>query len=184
MTGLIEEWQSGDMHAFEAIFREYQRLVFRTAYLMTGKKEEAEDVLQEVFLKVWKSRHTFNPERGKLTTWLHKITVNQCLSRQRRRHLPMLSMEQKNFDWPDMKHREQPEEILVTRSEYERLIKAMNSLDSKHRSVLVLRYFSDLSYDEIAHIVDIPLGTVKSRISQALKSVRSQLSNQQPEVST
>jgi len=184
MTGLVEKWQTGDMSAFEAIFQEHQKMVFRTAYLMTGKKEEAEDVLQEVFTRVWKSRHTFNPEKGRLTTWLHKITVNQCLSRQRWRHPPLLSMEQKNLDWPDMKHREQPEEILVTRSEYERLIKAMNSLDSKHRSVLILRYFNDLSYDEIAHIVGIPLGTVKSRINHALKSLRAQLNIQQPEAST
>jgi RNA polymerase sigma-70 factor (ECF subfamily) len=184
MIGSIEKSQSGDMSTFETIFHDHKKMVFRTAYLMTGKKEEAEDILQEVFTRVWKSRHTLNPEKGKLTTWLHKITVNQCLSRRRRRHPPMLSMGQKNFDWPDMKHREQPEEILVTRSEYERLIKAMNSLDSKHRSVLVLRYFNDLSYDEIGHILGIPLGTVKSRINHALKSMRSQLSNQQPEVST
>jgi len=63
-------------------------------------------------------------------------------------------------------------------------MKAMNALDSKHRSVLVLRYFNDLSYDEIAQVMGIPLGTVKSRISQALRSLRAQMSIQQPEAST
>ncbi len=73
------------------------------------------------------------------------------------------------------------DDILITRQEYERLIKAMDSLDTKHRAVLVLRYFNDLSYEEIARAVGIPLGTVKSRISQGLKLLRSQLNTQQRE---
>lgn len=183
MANLIGKWQSGDMSAFEALFQQYQGLVFKTAYLMTGNKEEAKDVLQEVFVSVWKSRHTFNPRKGKLTTWLHRITVNQSLSRQRKRQPTFLSLEERSLDLPDMKCQELSEEALVTKWEYERLIKAVNSLDGKHRSVLVLRYFNDLSYVEIAQVVDIPLGTVKSRINQALRSLREQLGVQQGEAS-
>ena len=72
----ISNWQTDDISAFEAFFKQYQQLVFRTAYLMNGNKEEAEDILQDVFVTVWKSRHSFDPARGKLTTWLHRITVN------------------------------------------------------------------------------------------------------------
>lgn len=182
MTNSIEKWQSGDMDAFEALFRQYERLVFKTAYLMTGSKEEAEDVLQEVFMSVWKSRHTFNPTRGKITTWLHRIIINHCSRKHHKKRAVTISLEDKVYDLPETKSH-QPEEILVTRLEYDRLLEAMNSLDSKHRSVLVLRYFNDLSYGEIAQVVGIPLGTVKSRINHALKSLRQQLSIQQEEAS-
>jgi len=88
MPDLTEKWQSGDLAAFEGLFRQYQKLVFRTAYLITGSKEAAEDALQEVFVLVWRSRHTYDPNKGKLTTWLHRITGNLSLTyRQRSRKL-------------------------------------------------------------------------------------------------
>jgi RNA polymerase sigma-70 factor (ECF subfamily) len=183
MADLMEALRAGDESAFESVFQDYRKMVFKTAYLMTGSKEEAEDILQEVFVSVWRSRNTFNPKKGKLTTWIYRITVNQCLSRRRSRRPSLLSLEEKNIDLPDTKPTKQPEEILVTRLEYEKLINAMNALDGRHRSVLVLRYFNDLSYDEIAKVTGVPLGTVKSRISQAMRSLRTQMSTQQPEAS-
>ncbi len=164
------EWQSGDMAAFESLFRQYQRLVFKTAYLISGSREEAEDVLQEVFVSVWRARQTFNPQKGKLTTWLHRITVNKCVERQRKKKVTQVSLE--GLDLPMT---QVSDDVLVSRQEYDRLIKAMNSLDTKHRAVLVLRYFNDLSYEEIAQTVGIPLGTVKSRMNQALKLLRGQM---------
>jgi RNA polymerase sigma-70 factor (ECF subfamily) len=183
MADLTEALRVGDVSAFEAVFQDYRKMVFKTAYLMTGSKEEAEDILQEVFVSVWRSRNTFNPEKGKLTTWIYRITVNQCLSRRRKKKPALLSLEDKSIDLPDTKPGEQPEEVLVTRLEYDRLMKAINALSSRHRSVLVLRYFNDLSYEEIAQVIGVPLGTVKSRISQALRSLRAQMSIQQPEAS-
>lgn len=186
MADLIEKWQSGDTSAFKALFQQYQGLVFNTAYLMTSNREEAEDILQEVFIAVWKSCHTYNPEKGKLTTWLYRITVNQWLSRKRKKQAPTLSWEQakaEGVDLPETRNSELPEELTQSRLEYERLIKATNSLNSKHRPVLVLRYFNDLSYDEIAQVLGIPLGTVKSRINQAIRTLRIKLGVQQREAS-
>lgn len=163
------------MSAFEALFRQYEKLVFRTAYLVTGSREAAEDALQEVFVSVWKSRHTYDPDRGKLTTWLHRITVNQC-SREKARKAPAaVSLEEKGIDLPEMKPQSQPEDILVSKLEYERLLRAMDSLDTRHRAVLVLRYFNDLSYREIAEALEIPLGTVKSRLNQSLRYLKEQM---------
>ena len=163
----------GDMAAFEALFRQYERLVFKNAYLITGAKEEAEDVLQEVFVAVWSSRHTFDPGRGKLTTWLHRITVNKCLEGRRKKRLVPVPLEAQNL--PDT---QLSDEVPVSRQEYEKLMEAMDSLDKKHRTVLVLRYFNDLPYEEIAQIAGIPLGTVKSRLNQALKLLRGRLETQ------
>ncbi len=181
---LVEKWQSGDIDAFEALFQQYQNLVFRTAYLMVGNKEEAEDVLQEVFIAVWKSRNTFNPAKGKLTTWLHRITINQCANSKRRKQVTILSMEEARdggFDLPQIRGSEPPEELLMNRLEYERTIAAVNSLDGKHRPTLILRYFSDLSYNEIAEILGIPLGTVKSRLNQAIRTLRGELEKEKRE---
>ena len=175
MPDLTKNWQKGDMVAFETLFRQYEKLVFKTAYLITGNREAAEDILQEVFISVWRSRHTYDPSKGKLTTWLHRITVNQC-SREKARKAPAaVSLEEKDIDLPEMKYKSQPEDMLVNKMEYDRLLRAMDALDVKHRSVLVLRYFNDLSYQEIAEALEIPLGTVKSRLNQSLKYLKEQM---------
>jgi len=148
---------------------------------LTGSKEAAEDALQEVFVSVWKSRHTYDPGKGKLTTWLHRITVNQCSKRKPGKTPATVSLEEKGVDLPEMK-RSQPDDILVSKLEYDRLVKAMDALDTKHRSVLVLRYFNDMSYQEIAEALEIPLGTVKSRLNQSLRYLKEQMNAGEAEV--
>ena len=181
MPDLTEKWQHGDVNAFETLFRQYEKLVFRTAYLITGSREAAEDALQEVFVSVWRSRHTYDPGKGKLTTWLHRITVNQCSKKKPGKTPATVSLEEKGVDLPEMK-RSQPDDILVSKLEYDRLLRAMDALDTKHRSVLVLRYFNDLSYQEIAEALEIPLGTVKSRLNQSLRYLKEQMNPGEAEV--
>jgi len=149
------------------------------AYFITGSREEAEEITQDVFVSVWKARQSFNPGKGKLTTWLHRITVNKCLERQRKKKLAVVPSE--TVELADGKG---SEEVVMNEDERARVLSAMGSLDGKHRAVLVLRYFNDLSYEEIAHTMGIPLGTVKSRIYVAIKMLREQLGIQQGEAST
>lgn len=164
-----DDWRSGNVASFESLFRQYQGLVYKNAYLVTGSKEEAEDILQEVFMTVWRARETFDPEKGSLATWLHRITINKCLEKRRKKSLASVPLE------------EAPLAALVAEdppadpADYDRLNDALQSLDAKHRVVLVLRYFNELSYGEIAYIINIPLGTVKSRINQALKLLRGRI---------
>jgi RNA polymerase sigma factor (sigma-70 family) len=171
----MQKWLTGDMGAFEDLFRQYERLVFKTAYLITGNKEAADDALQEVFISVWKSRHTYKPDRGKLTTWLRRITVNHCMSRRQKQQPATLPLEERKPDMPEIKHQPRPEDVLINKMEYDRLLKATDALDTEHRSVLVLRYFDDLSYQEMAEVLEIPLGTVKSRLSQSLRYIKEQM---------
>ena len=182
MPDLTENWQHGDVNAFETLYRQYEKLVFRTAYLITGSKEAAEDALQEVFVSVWRSRHTYDPSKGKLTTWLHRITVNQCSSGKARKAPAAVSLEEKGIDLPERKYSYQPEDMLINKMEYDRLLRAMDSLDTKHRSILVLRYFNGLSYQEIAETLEIPLGTVKSRLNQSLRHLKEQMNPGEAEV--
>jgi RNA polymerase sigma-70 factor (ECF subfamily) len=169
------EWQTGDIPAFEAFFRQYERLVFKNAYLVTGTRDEADDVLQEVFVAVWKSRRTFDPAKGKVTTWLHRITINKCLEMKRKKTVKTTPLEDVDPPAADL-----ADDVLVSRQEYEKLMAAMKNLDPKHRAVLVLRYFNDLSYEEIAHAVGVPLGTVKSRINSGLKMLRGEFAAGEP----
>ncbi|MCK5576995.1 MAG: sigma-70 family RNA polymerase sigma factor [Dehalococcoidales bacterium] len=164
------------MNAFEAIFKQHKWLVFKNAALMTGSREEAEDILQDVFMTVWKSPQAFNPDKGKFVTWLHRITVNRCISNHRRKKPVLLPLDEATPDLPGVNSQDLPEEALNSKLEYERLIKMLSGLDSKHRPVLVLRYFNDLSYRDIADALDIPVGTVKSRLYNALCTLRGQMS--------
>lgn len=162
---------------FEDVFRRHKDMVFNTAYLILGDADEANDVLQEVFLKVHRFWHTYNPQKGGFQTWLHRVTVNQCISQRRKRRSPSSSLEilkEQGFDPADTVS-QLPEELLIRQEESERIRRAMKSLDEKHRAVIVLRYFDDLSYHEIAHVLKIPLGTAKSRINAAIRALRKEL---------
>ena len=174
----MEKWQTGDIVAFESLFRQNERQVFRTAYLIVGSREEAEDVLQEVFLSAWRSRETYDPAKAKLITWLHRITLNQCMNNRRK---GATDIDLEGFDFPESSNR-QPEEILITKYEYELLQYALAEMDKKHRAVIVLRYFNDLPYAEIAEILDIPLGTVKSRLNQAIGCLKQSLNIEKKKV--
>jgi len=162
---------------FETVFRQYKDMVFKTAYLMLGNTLEAEDVLQEVFVKIHKSWDSFDPHKGKMYTWIHRITINQCISEHRRKRESSLSLErledqgfELSKDCSDL-----PEERLMKQEESERMWQTMGALDEKRRAVLVLRYYDDLSYDEIARVLNIPLGTVKSRLNTAIRNFRKEL---------
>ena len=173
---------SGDTDAFDALFRQYEKNVYRTAYLLTGDREIANDVLQEVFISVWKYRKTYNPGKGKFSTWLHRIIVNRCnrkLSKMNKNTPLSIDEMQDSGIQINAAKSESPEEISITREEYERLLNTLAGLSSEHRTILVLRFFNDLSYKEIAAAVSIPLGTVKSRLNAALKRVSCSFYNQE-----
>lgn len=166
-----------ELNKFEAIYHRYKNMVFRLAYLTLGDAQEAEDAMQEVFIKVYRSWGSFDPEKGHLNSWLHRITINQCISRRRRKSLPSFSLERlqkEGLDLPDTTP-QHPEDLLIKQEESKRIQKAMSLLDMKHRAIIALRYFDNLSYNEIAQTLEIPLGTVKSRINTAIKALRREL---------
>jgi len=166
-TSLIRQSRSGDKKAFAALFNQYKNLVYKTAYLMLDSTQEAEDALQEVFVQVHHNLKRYDATKGAFTTWLHKITVNYCLNRRRR---------QRVWQWLGVESTAKmevasPEERLAD----EAVRQGLRQLSDKLRSIVVLRYYHDLSYTEIADILNIPLGTVKSRLNQALHDLRRRL---------
>lgn len=171
---MIKRWQKGNIEAFETLFQQYKGMVFKTASLMLENKQEAEDVLQEVFLSMWNSRTSYNPEKAKLNTWLHKITVNRCIDRQRASR-PELPIEDDKLDCLAPNDTVSMETSILNKLEAERTIEVVKQLDQRHSTVLVLKYFNDFSYTDIAEILSIPIGTVKSRIYNALKLLKQRL---------
>jgi RNA polymerase sigma-70 factor (ECF subfamily) len=162
---------------FERIFQQHKDRVFKTAYLIVGNVQEAEDILQEVFIKVYEAAGTFDPQKGSMGTWLHRITVNQCISQKRKKRAVSYSseeMEERGFELADPTD-ELPEDVALKGEEVANMWQAVKSIDAKHRVVLTLRYFGGLSYDEIGKTLNIPLGTVKSRLNVAIKNLRREM---------
>ena len=162
---IISRAQSGDKEAFALLFEQYKNLVYKTAYLMLGEGTEAEDALQEIFVQVYKSLSGFDPGKAAFTTWLYRVTFNYCLNHRRKKRPLTLPLE----DIVPALKSEFPGAQLA---EGEVLQQAIEKLTEKQRAVVILRYFWDLPYAEIAQILDVPLGTVKSRIDLALKTLR------------
>ena len=167
ITDLIERTVAGDHRAFEQLFEGHKNLVFKTAYLILDDASEAEDALQETFLKAYRSLGTYDPSRGAFTTWLYRITVNHCLSQRHRLARFLRSREQVDVGVSTSLENEL--------AEGQALHSALARLSPKLRAVLVLRFFLDLSYAEIAQVLAVPLGTVKSRLNLALKKARQEL---------
>ena len=152
-----------DQAAFGRLFEGY-----KTAYLMLGSETEAEEALQEVFMRVYQSLSSYDTQKGAFTTWLHRITINYCLGHRRKHRLLFQSLEEETREMAG-----RPEEANPAVLAEKKVVREMiEQLDGKHRAVLVLRFYSGLPYAEIASVLEIPLGTVKSRIAQALKTLR------------
>jgi RNA polymerase sigma-70 factor, ECF subfamily len=170
---IIIRAQSGDREAFAILFEQYKHLVYKTAYLMLGESIEAEDALQDIFVQVYKSLSRFDPSKAAFSTWLYRVTFNYCLNHRRKKRPFTLPLEDKSLA-PALKS----EFPVAQLADEEILQQAIGKLTDKQRAVVILRYFWDLPYAEIAQILDVPLGTVKSRIDLALKTLRKALEEQ------
>jgi len=169
---IIIRAQSGDREAFAILFEQYKNLVYKTAYLMLAESSEAEDALQEIFVQVYKSLSGFDPRKAAFTTWLYRVTFNYCLNHRRKKRPFTLPLE----DMAPALRNEFPGSQLA---DEEILQQAIGKLTDRQRAVVILRYFWDLPYAEIASILEVPLGTVKSRLDLALKTLRKILEEQE-----
>lgn len=167
---LIQHTQAGDQEAFGVLFERYKNLVYRTAYLMLDDVGEADEVLQEVFLKVHQSLSSYQPTKGAFTTWLYRITTNTCLNRRRKKRFSLFPLE-----WAQQRNHRATLSQQNGLEEKQALKQALRGLSDKLRVVIVLRYYGGLSYAEIAESLDIPIGTVKSRLDLGLRALRREL---------
>lgn len=165
---LIEAAKSGDQEAFRHIVERYQGAVYNLAYRMLGTPEEAEDAAQEIFVRIYRQLGRYDPER-KFSTWTLAIATNYCIDQLRRRRMQLVPLDN-IIPWARTRDSGPEGEALSSesRDEMQRLLKR---LPEKYRAPLVLRYWEDLSCAEIAEILGVPEGTIKTQIHRARKQL-------------
>jgi RNA polymerase sigma-70 factor (ECF subfamily) len=168
---LIEQAQNGDRSAYEELVRRSYTCVVNIVYRMCGDMTLAEDAAQEAFLRAWINLPSFHPGHpgSSLRNWLCRIAVNAALDVLRRKTEEPAEDEKMQMvadQAPD------PEAALIQKEQAASLQRAINSLPEATRSVLVLREYGELSYQEIATALDIPIGTVMSRLNYARSRLR------------
>lgn len=183
---LVSLLRQGNEDAFRIFIRQYQGRLYAIAYSITLDKEESLDIVQEVFIKVWQKIHTFRDE-AKFSTWVRRITVNQCLNWQRRwkrrfrwHHQPLESGG--TGEYPELGTDEYHPERLYQKKEFEGILwEKLKELPEETRAVFVLREAENLSYDEIAEVLNIKRGTVSSRLFYARQKLKESLKEYQEE---
>ena len=175
---IVERALTGDAEAFGELVRRWERRIFALSYGMLGREEDARDATQETFLAAFRNLRGFRGE-AKVSSWLHRIAVNQCISRQRRakvRSESALDDEQDigaaSFAAPVS---ESPVRVVEGRQETLAVRRAINSLPLELKQVVVMKEFEELTFREIADVLDLPLSTVKSRLYTALKQLQMRL---------
>jgi len=168
----------GKESAFAKLLQKYRRPVYSLALKMLGQEEDAEDAAQEAFMRAFQSLESCDPTRPFLR-WIYKITYNLCVDRYRRRKPFAISLDQtlgeEDLQIELVDTRPMPDEVLGMMDEYRKVIELLYSLPPRYRVVLVLRHQEDLSYEAIADILGLPLGTVKARMHRAHNMLRRKL---------
>jgi RNA polymerase sigma-70 factor (ECF subfamily) len=174
---LVARARTGDERAFRALVEKYERAVFTICLRMVRNRDEATDLSQEAFIKTFSSLDRYNPAYA-FSSWLFKITSNLCIDYLRKRRISTFAMdepvesEKGEFTRQYMAPDPTPDETFSRNEKMQKLEAGIAALPEHYRIMLVLRHQEDLSYEEIAESLAIPLGTVKARIHRAREMLR------------
>jgi RNA polymerase sigma-70 factor (ECF subfamily) len=174
---LILRFKSGDAAAFEDIVRAHQDRIYNLCRYLLRNEADAQDAAQDVFLKAFKGLKDFRPEAS-LYTWLYRIAVNTCIDRQRKPFFRSFFRESGSGTGADAGLLElrsdepSPERLVESRQISQQIQSALKRLSPKLRAAIVLKEIEGLSYEEIGGVLEISLGTVKSRISRAREELQ------------
>jgi RNA polymerase sigma-70 factor (ECF subfamily) len=173
---IIQRCLAGDQPAWEQIVRQHWRKVFNIAYKFTGKHDEAEDLTQDVFVKIFKSLNTFD-RRANFQTWLVSVSRNLCIDHYRsvRKERETIDRDVDAGELSPVAKTESPMQALEHRDRVGLLKKALGQLPPTLRSAVLLRDIQELSYQEIADRLQLPEGTVKSRINRGRTELARQI---------
>jgi RNA polymerase sigma-70 factor (ECF subfamily) len=166
---LLDRCLAGEDSAWEALLRDYTRKIYNLCYRFTGRVEEAEDVTQEVFIKVFQTLKSYDAAQGSFSTWLNRVARNHLVDHYRRtrkdRVTSSLEDELPAAEQKPSPHME-PTGQVESRERRETLQLALDKLSPDLREAVILRDLHDLDYEEIALVLKVPQGTVKSRINR------------------
>jgi len=173
-TILVSDLQAGDMTALAILVDQYQHLVYRLAIQITKNLDDANDVLQDTFLKVYDSIHSFRQDSA-FETWLYRIVVNlsiDAVNRRSRRRESLFSTVGETAIQQEIDPRQDPTREAEKKELQEWVTQAVNSLSLNHRTVVILHELQGLSHPQIADILGCSEGTVRSRLHYARKKLR------------
>lgn len=183
---LVRRCAAGDQVACADLVTTHERMVYQLSYHLLGSRDEALDLSQEVFLRVFRTLATFRGQSS-LRTWIYRIVINQARNRQRwwrrRRQSDQVSLDQHlqvHGELPQRSDTAGPDRVLARKQAAARLWAAMERLPFDQRTAVVLREFDGLSYEEIAFSLDVAVGTVKSRLTRARQALRADLTEDRP----
>lgn len=167
---LVDRHRYGDPAAFEEIYRRFEEMVYNLALRMSGDPEEAADLMQEIFLRVFRHLGKFRAQSS-LKTWIYRVALNHCrsrLARRRQRPLPLEQEVEERIRDPERS----PEEKAMA-GDAERLVsRALTQVKPAFREAVILRDLEGLSYQEIARVLRVRVGTVRSRIARGREQLR------------
>ncbi len=173
-TALIDCIVSGEPAKFEILVGNYQQRIFATLLGMLGNRHDAEDVTQETFLTAFRKLDQFE-QRSSFYTWLHRIAFNAAIDLQRRKKRTksrFVSGDGIEHAEPGDQQADSPASIVMTKETVSQVQLALGRLDAERRNIIVLRDLQGLDYVEIASMLDIPVGTVRSRLHRARIELR------------
>lgn len=166
----IERAQQGDQEAFANIVQSYQRPVYNLCYRMLSNQEEAEDATQETFLRAYSNLHRYDTQR-RFLNWILSIASNYCIDRLRRRRINWFSLEDEPIAERIPTTTEAPERAAERHAEAEEMQQWIDQLSPNYRTPIILLYWYELSYEEIAETLKLSVPAVKSRLHRARKQI-------------
>ena len=185
-AALIQRCAAGEQSACAELVSSHERMVFQLALHLMGDRDEALDLSQEVFLRVFRTLHTFRGQAA-LRTWIYRIAINQARNRQRwwrrRRRSDQVQLEHHVQDHGELRQPgdgDAPDRAFARQEMATRLWAALDELPFDQRTVIVLRELDGMSYDEIAESLNVAVGTVKSRLTRARQTLRRELQEVRP----
>lgn len=169
---LISRARTGDREAFGGLVEQYRDNVYRLAYRMCGNAYDADEAAQEAFVAAWRALPNFRGD-AKFSTWLYRLTTNAAIDVMRREKRHQTVGDGEMIDVAD--DADSPQETVERTEQQEAVQKALSTLSEEYREILLLRYMEELDYSEIAEVLQLPSGTVKSRINRAKAALKAAL---------
>jgi len=170
---LVVQLQSGSLEALGSLYDRHRTMVYRTALVISGDHDAASDLLQDVFLRLYRFAERIDPKRP-LEPWLYRMTANLSYTWVKRNRRWLRPVEDFT-EWLVGSSDNSPYEAVEKRDDWNRVQKAVSNLPLPQRVVVVLYYLNDLSLQEIADILDVPVGTVKSRLHYGRQTLKKSL---------
>lgn len=174
---ILQKCKQNDKNAFAELFKFYQNYLYKVCFSYVQNNQQALDLMQEIYIKLYKNIGKYD-EKYPFHPWLRRVAVNTCINETRKTSpvLIPLSSDDEGLDVEEQLAAEEDTEREAERHDMARIIKQhINCLPEKQRMVIMLRYYEDLSYDEIAELLHMPVGTVKTDLYRAKNSLKDRL---------